>query len=200
VLANFIARVTIPGVTTETTNGTFVAFCSNPNFNEPACVKNFGFDSPLKCTTDGILATCPTGTAIGCCKAGDGCLTASGSGVSPVCVLSGPATVTTVTTASVTVPGFFAESCMESVAPGGCRACFHCCIQAYGKDKDAVTQCKTSFCNTQRIVTRCALLRATLRVRYCAAAFRGVPCLTLRHPTDVFRAARKCARPLAQTS
>jgi hypothetical protein len=196
VLANFITLVTIPGVTTETTNGTFVPSCSNPTFNTPACVKTTNiFDSPLTCTSTGAIGTC-TGTAVpGCCRdvpsGGFGaiqCQTAPGRGVSPVCVLSGPATVTTVTEASVTVPGFFAESCMGTTT-GGCRACYHCCIQAYGKDKDAVTLCETSFCNTQRIVTRCAL-RATL----CAAAFRGVPCLTLSHPTDLFRAGRKCAR------
>jgi hypothetical protein len=94
------------------------------------------------------------------------------------------ATSTTVTNPSITVPGFLADTC-ASVAPG-CRACVHCCKQAFGDDMAAVELCKASFCNTQRIIsTRCAL-RTTLctaarhAVHCCAAVLRGVPCLTLR--------------------
>jgi hypothetical protein len=195
VLANFITRVTSGGTTTEKTTGTFVATCSvlGSAFFVPSCVKEgglnglFKFDSALACNATGGLNTCKAGTVPGCCKVtGDECVFA----VVPVCVLSGPATVTTVTTPSVTVAGFFTDDC--NVAPGGCRACFHCCKQAYGEDADAVALCKASFCNTQRIVTRCAPARHA--VRCCTVLSRDAPCLTLRHPTHLPRAARGCAR------
>jgi hypothetical protein len=89
--------------------------------------------------------------------------------IQPVCVISGSATLNTIVTPSITVPGFAADTC-ASVAPG-CRACVHCCKQAFGDDMAAVELCKASFCNTRRIIsTRCAL-RTTLCT--AAAAARG---------------------------
>jgi hypothetical protein len=211
VLANFIARVTIPGETTQTTTGTFVPSCPNPLFFVPGCVTGsaldgFKFSSAITCNNDGALMMCTGTTVPGCCTSNNMvssvCTTATFFGISPDCELSGPGTVTTITTASVTVPGFFADACTGTIAPGGCLACFHCCKQAYGKDSDAVALCKASFCNTQRIVTRCAL-RATLcaaarrRFAACRALRSGLPCVQHTsvpdHLRDVLDDACACA-------
>jgi hypothetical protein len=176
VLANFITRVTIGGKTVKKTTGTFTPVCDYMNFPVPGCLvaaaDKFNFDKPLTCTAGGAFGVCPTkDTVPGCCPLnGQVCSVV----LLPVCTLSGAALVTTVTEPSVTVPGFFAgDECMGS-APGGCRACYHCCIQAYGKDADAVTLCKNSFCNSQRIITRC-VPRAMLAPLHDAVARRAVP-------------------------
>ncbi len=180
-LANFIA--TFPGVvnTTTTTSGSFVAECSNPAFDTPACVVITGASpivyttTPLTCSSSGALTCTAAGASPGCCKRANTdpfpitqCTIAGGVGNSPVCVLSGAATVVTTTVTTASIPGFFTENC--GMVPGGCIACFHCCKQAFGKDDAAVLKCEKSFCNTVQIFSRHALHAALPRaVAACRA-------------------------------
>jgi hypothetical protein len=168
VLANFIAR--FPGVTkqVETTTGDFAPFCSNPTFEVAGCVLvgqnnvvTLNLDA-LTCSGTGALS-CTMGTGVpGCCKDQNALMAAdcktTQQNLKPRCAVSGESSTVTTITVSATVPGFFTEDCSDR--PGACLACFHCCNQAYGKDADAVTKCKQSFCDTQLIFNACVLRAA----------------------------------------